>query len=716
MIYRRGAVLKCLAISQIYLIVLSVFSFAFLIYDLSSASAQTPEQILTKAQKEAVNNVVEPTAPQQVGAVSQEEYLDAWRNGPGGTTTGGDGVAGTYKGSFFGTGGPGYLVEGVVYAAAIVGAIQLIGGLAGWDDGLTNALSIGAGSGIMTTALLNSLHANGFGMTFGIGGEGSFLFKNSFLGQGITNAGAIGIGVAIVVFLATYKDESSKVYNFQCLPFEAPIGGKDCEKCNDDPYRPCSEYRCKSLGQSCDLVNVGSVEEKCVWVNPNDVSSPTITPWASPLTENHRYTNHDTRPTSLGTKIVLNGAANGCIKAFTPLTFGITTNEPAQCKIDIDHKKTLDEMQFFFGKTNLYLYNHTEQFSLPSPDAINTEAPELQEDGKYDFFVRCRDKNGNENVDEFAVQFCVDPTPDTTPPVIVETSLPTDSFVKFGATSVPLEVYVNEPATCKWSAQDKEYSVMENTMGCVQSITEINARELYACVTNLTGIADRQENKFYFRCKDQPAKPEEDRNVNINSYPFRLLGSQPLNIISVGPNGTVTGNTQTVPVYLRVVTDDGANEGIAVCSFNQTNNPVNHGPMFETNAIEHSQRQDLVSGSYSYKFVCVDYGGNAVEASTTFSVLVDTVPPLVTRAYHDSANNALKIVTNEDASCVYSLNSCNYNFNEGVAFLHVTQSNQKSHYAEWKPNIAYYIKCKDGFGNEPAPNSCNIVASPTNIR
>ena len=77
---------------------------------------------------------------------------------------------------------------------------------------------------------------------------------------------------------------------------------------------------------------------------------------------------------SRGTRIELNGATNGCIKAFTPLTFGITTNEPAQCKIDLEHKNTLDEMQFFFGNTNLYLYNHTQQFSLPAPNACNLDA------------------------------------------------------------------------------------------------------------------------------------------------------------------------------------------------------------------------------------------------------------------------------------------------------------------------------------------------------
>jgi hypothetical protein len=614
-----------------------------------------------------------------------------------------------HKGPLGFTGGFGHLATGVSWAIAAVGAIQLIGGLAGWDDSLTNALSYGAAAGIMTTSALQSFGPTGFTGVSGLSyGPGNFL--GTSYGP-LTGAGWIGLGVAVAVFVLTYKKESQKIYNFQCLPFEAPVKGEDCEKCNDDSFRPCSEYRCRSLGQACELTNQGSSEEKCVWVNPNDAVSPTITPWSEVLTENHRYTNRDVRPDSRGTKIIYENSADGCLQAFTPLRFGVTTNEPAQCKIDFEHKETYDEMQFFFGNTNFYLYNHTQQFSLPSPDSLNAELPELENDGNYDFFVRCRDKNGNENLDEFAIQLCVDPSPDTTAPVIVATSIPSESYVQFGAENVPLEVYVNEPSECKWSTQSKEYSVMENTMSCATSLTQINARELYTCSTELTGISDREENNFYFRCKDQPSKAEEDRYVNVVSYEFILFGSQPLNIISSGPNETTIGNTQTVPVELKLITDDGAQEGTAICSFSDTGEEGNYVLMFETNSFEHKQILNLPTGNYNYFFRCVDIGGNAVEAEVSFGVIVDTQAPLVTRIYHDQPNSALKAVTNEDATCVYSLNSCNYVFEEGLEMVYSNPSVRTSHFAEWQSNQVYYIKCKDNFGNEPGPNSCSIIAS-----
>jgi hypothetical protein len=702
MIYRRDDVVKTFALTQISLIVLAVFSFTFLIQQTSLVSAQDA-RATAAAEARAEARVTEATAPTKPTPPTNTPNTQPTDTGVFGNNPFGIAPASS----------PwiGYLASGIVWGGAAAAIVYFAGDFLGLDENQKTAAAtaLGVGVGVARFGFLQAGGGTGTAATSGLGGT---LETAEFYNYPALWA----IGIAVVIYVVMYKKESAKVYSFQCLPYEAPIGGKSCEECNKDPMRPCSEYRCRALGQACEIVNQGTTDEKCVWVNPNDATSPTITPWTEPLTENHRYTNHATRPTSLGTRIVYNNNANGCLQAFTPLTFGITTNEAAQCKIDLNHKDTFDNMEFFFGNTNLFLYNHTQTFSLPSPDAINSEAPELLADGKYDFFVRCRDKNGNENVDEYAIQLCVDPSPDTTAPVIIDTSIPSGSFVKYGVQSIPLEIYVNEPASCKWSTQDKEYSVMENTMACANSLTEINARELYTCQTTLNGIVDRQDNNFFFRCKDQPAKAEENRNVNVVSYKYNLKGSQPLNIVYVAPNGTATGNSNTVPVELRVTTDDGANEGVAICSFSPTGLSDSYVLMYETDAVEHSQLLNLPSGNYNYHFRCVDYGGNAAEAEVGFSVVVDTQSPLVTRAYRDSSNNALKVVTNEDAECTYSLNSCNFNFDEGIDLLYISPTNKKSHYAEWKPNVAYYIKCKDVFDNQPGPNTCSLVASATNIQ
>jgi hypothetical protein len=460
-------------------------------------------------------------------------------------------------------------------------------------------------------------------------------------------------------------------------------------------------------------VNKGSVEERCVWVARNDVTPPTMTPDPNVLTRGHRYTNHDTLPPSLGAKIARNDATNGCLAAFTPLEFGIQLNEPGQCRIDYVHTDKYDDMQFFFGESNFYRYNHTQKLSLPSPESLKAASPEIESDGIYNLYVRCRDANGNANVQEFNFQFCVDPSPDVTPPTIMSTSILSGSYVSFGVDSVSMGVFVNEPAECKWSVQDKHYDEMENTMSCSTEVHQQNTDQLYPCTTNLTGIQDRQNNTFFFRCKDKPWAPENERNVNTQSYKFSLMGSRPLNIIGTSPNAeTITGSTSTVKVNLEVETSNGAQEGKAACYFSPTGNEGDYVAMFETASHRHKQLLTLTGGNYNYHFRCVDAGGNSDESHISFTVFVDTQPPLVTRAYRDI--DALKIVTNEPARCVYSLNNCNYNFNEGINMINPL--GEKIHMAEWNPNRAYYVKCRDNFGNEPNPNECSIIASATNIR
>ncbi len=592
------------------------------------------------------------------------------------------------------------LLSGLIWGGVAALAVKMIGGMFGLDKGTTNALSLAAFGGV---AVYRSLSLKLF----------PSLTKYAL---------PIGIGVGAAIFIFMYKKEKKQIIQFSCLPFEPPIGGAKCEECNKDPFRPCSEYRCKSLGQACQILNAGTAEERCAWVNPGDVTSPTIQPWIDALKPGDlKYIpDNAIRPPSRGVKIVRGG--NGCLQAYTPLEFGIFLNEPSQCKIDWNRNATFAEMQFYFGESNYFRYNHTQKMRLPGPDAGQSASPLIANDGTFNLYVRCMDGNGNVNpaegnvnVDEFVFEFCVDPSPDTTPPIIEGTSITDKSPVQYNADNVPIQVYTNEPSECKWSRQDKAFEDMENTMTCNTESFQVNADLQYTCSGDLSGIQNQQENKFYFRCKDQPDKAENDRNVNTASFPLTLRGSQPLNILSVGPNETIRGSTDTVPIELSVRTDDGADEGKAICYFSPTGEPDTFIAMFETNNFVHKQLLDLTSGNYEYHFRCIDAGGNAAEAETRFNVFIDRSAPEISRVYRDSTESALKVVTNEDAQCVYSIQSCNYVFNEGLALIYSNPEIKNVHFAEWKPTATYYIKCRDDQGNEPGPNECSVVASAVTL-
>lgn len=582
----------------------------------------------------------------------------------------------------------GNLAEGAVWAVGVAGAIQLIGRLIpGLEVSAVNALTVGAFAGIIVAKGLYGLLGKGTGHAW--------------------IAGISGVAVGLLIFYAMYKKETTKTVVFTCLPYEAPKGGNYCGQCNGNPQKPCTEYRCKSLGQACEVVNKGTKNELCVWKDPKDVTSPTITPWVDVLSpDGLKYINDSSiRPPALGVKIQKDGD-DKCLAPYSQLKFGINTNEAAQCWIDYQHTNSTKSMQFMFGETSGFDYNHTEILKLPGSDLLansSSTSPILKNDGTMELFVRCADANGNENVDEYKISFCVDKAPRTAPPYMQGTSVPSGSFVAYNADSTPIELYTDEPAQCKWSTITGEsYDNMPFNMSCSGDSREINAQLNYVCTANLTGIKNQADNNYYFKCKD------DSGNENTQSFPLVLKGTQPLNIINLGPNDTVYGSSSIVPVNLTVETNAGADSGRAICYYSSSGAVNEFYEMFMTNSSLHEQDGLMLSaGTYKYYIRCRDDGGNLAVNQTTFSVVVDDSAPIVKSVYKDS-NGALRIVTNEDGSCKYSLTSCNFVYNDGID-LETDPNAQNNHFIpDWKANTVYYVKCVDLLGNEPNPADCTV--------
>jgi len=549
----------------------------------------------------------------------------------------------------------------------------------------------------------------------GIGGAVAGLLEKKLGSE--TKAILIGLGVASVIFILTYKKKNEEVVEFHCLPWQAPIGGDDCQLCNE--FEHCSEYMCRSLGQACEIINQGTIDQKCIYKNPNDVNSPLIKMIS--VSKSHKIIpDNSIRPPASGIKIEREDQK--CIRSFFPLEFTFVTRdsstgigEPSQCKIDYNLTKGFDEMKYYVAGDSLFKNNHTEKLSLPGPSALNAISPELKNDGEWKLFIRCRDANGNFNQDAFSVSFCVEKGPDTTPPFIVNTNVPSGNPIKFNQTNLDLEVYINEPSECKWSREDREYKNMENFMSCSNQLWEMNNQQVYTCKTTLTGVLDRKENKYYFKCKDQPWASEGDRNENEQSYLYRIIGTQTLNIIQVKPNGTIYGATDVIPVFLEIKTDNGYKNGEAVCYYYNDDNNLppkkeeDYLLFHETKNSFHKQRQDLPQGDYSYYFKCIDLGGNSDYYSTNFNIRVDRKPPTVVRVYRE---NGLKIITDDTAICSYSQNDCNFEIESGIKM----ESSDTIHSADWIVNKNYYIRCKDIYDNQPNPNYCSIIVRPSLIK
>ena len=472
-------------------------------------------------------------------------------------------------------------------------------------------------------------------------------------------------------------DEKTETVQVNCMPWTPPKGGDDCELCNDD-VKTCSEYRCRALGKNCVLINEGSGNESCINQHPNDVSAPIITPLRNALTPG--YGLEETRERgNPGYTITPR------VPAFTPISFGITTDEPAQCKMSTNHSIAYDNMPGTYFGTNLYTYDHQISLALPSPEQTTDEQIIKLINGEtVTAYLRCTDANGNSNENDYFIRFNIDPSPDLTPPVIEGTSLINGALVPASQEETELRTYINEPAQCKWDFKDLEFEDMTKEFNCADKNHEISSvyYGLYECVTDLTNVTERETKNYYFRCLDNQG------NVNGDSYQFSLKGTIPLNLVSIGPSGDQYTNNVT----LKVITENGAENGKAICGFMDTPTIFeNMNVFFETDSSIHSQSLILDKADYTYYVTCRDVAGNQIETNTTFRVTSDTAGPKITYLYTGAT---LYLETDEISTCEY--NDKKFTWGEGTRMLN---ENAKGHEASLNFD-KFYVLCQDQFENE----------------
>ncbi len=591
-------------------------------------------------------------------------------------------------------------------AAALWFVVWGIGRLGGWNTEFTDALAltmaigygIGSGSVIVADILWQTLFA---GSAFGPVG--------TIVGivVGAIAAALAGLFCGLGWFGLCTKIDA---VIFTCYPWQPPSGGQDCQKCNKGEF-PCTKYKCESLGQSCELLNPGTSDELCEWVNRNDISPPIIESWKEILTEGYQYTPDTARlPPDRGVIIESMQTADKCIPPFSRITYGITLDEPAICKIDTSRTDSFDNMKFPVSN-GYYKYNHSIISVNAGATELEAEGIPLENGGNYETFIRCQDKNGNANAGTFVFKYCVSDEPDITAPSIKLTNPINGMPIQQGQTTINAQFYTDKPSDCKWSHNDEDYETMANLMQCDQSITQINANMLYKCTTKLDSMKDSTENKFYIRCKSYPLNDEADRYKNEESYFYKLIGTSKLVIDSVKPlsGATLKDSTITVKATLEARTSAGFKDGEATCYFKKSSETDSNYIMFlNTNSYVSTQDLWLPSGSYRYSIKCCDLGGNCDTETTEFNIETDFEAPSVVRAY--SEGNSLKIVTNEKASCVYDTTSCGYEFADGIV---MTSSDGVNHFTDWNTNNNFYIKCNDEFGTGPGFDECSITVRPS---
>jgi hypothetical protein len=496
-----------------------------------------------------------------------------------------------------------------------------------------------------------------------------------------------------ILSLSGWGKTEIRTVEFTCLPWQAPTGGDDCTKCQEDENKPCTEYRCSSLGQACVLINANEEFPICQSLQKESIA-PTLSP--AGILEGYAFVN----ATSNGVRIV--DENKECIQEFTPVQFTLKTDEFAQCiySVQLPKSKNLEDMEGNYPKEgSAYTMNHTFGIFMPSLSSMSVydiNGTIKERFGKMSMYVKCQDYWGNYNLDEYIVNFCINSGPDKTPVNHLYTiaNPKNENIFAYGINETNIILSINEPAECKYSASPgKTYDEMENTMTCETDVmlpTDFG----WQCNTTLKNI--QKENKIYIKCKDQPwfigTENETDRNINQEDYEYTLyVSSSPLQINYTSPSGKVVNGFEPVSVEIGARTEGGAKDGVSICYWGENLNI----PFWESFSKTHKQTlTTIISGNYSIPIKCEDDAKNVVTSEINFSVELDTTPPMAIRAYKEI--DSVVILTDEKAECYYTLNTCNFDIANATS---ITNTPSTVHRAPWEKGKTYYIKCKDIWGN-----------------
>lgn len=536
-----------------------------------------------------------------------------------------------------------------------------------------------------------------------------------------------------------FEDTKTESIKVECKPWiqpTVPSGSNDiCEQCNPDFHagkedgyvdknqnplsakalKTCSEYKCKALGATCKLLNVGTGNETCVSISPYDVTSPVIKPWVDGFTDDYKTS---VKETAGGMKIEQVIPINNNVR------IAIKTDEPSQCKMSWNHSKKYNEMEPFYFGTQNYVYFHMQTIWVPNSGNNTEQAINLAKGGgNYKIYVRCQDGAGNANEKDYAVEFKIGPEKDITAPRIESASIPKETFLRYGTNKTDVTLYINEPATCKWSLLDQEFTKMSDKNKCGSG--KVNSFGSYDCRFTGSGMANSGpavdglranagETRYaYFRCMDI------NKNVNKESYRIAFKGSDSLNISYIKPeSGSEIVTTGSINVTLEVNTMRGAQgDGTASCKYIDNQPAAYHNinmmaaEFLQANTSVHTLiLTDRPSGTYRFDVGCVDIAGNIAYANTTFKIYKDDIPPQIVRVYKDTSTTPaiLRIDVDERSSCLYSTETGKA---PSTAMIQDDVEGKKFSVQADKTN--YYVQCEDGFGNKMAVSTIVLLDTPT---
>lgn len=140
-----------------------------------------------------------------------------------------------------------------------------------------------------------------------------------------------------------------------CMPWQAPYKGKDCKACGG-PNRPCTEYKCRSLGQTCTYEEVNGMGF-CYDYADKDKTPPRL------FFDGSVYGDFDIKPDIFGK--IKGYKIDKPLPPYAPLFFILNATEPVKCKAVALPELKYDQILLPSSPTFENFYGYTD--TVPKP-------------------------------------------------------------------------------------------------------------------------------------------------------------------------------------------------------------------------------------------------------------------------------------------------------------------------------------------------------------
>ncbi|MCH7850325.1 MAG: hypothetical protein IH845_01650 [Nanoarchaeota archaeon] len=489
----------------------------------------------------------------------------------------------------------------------------------------------------------------------------------------------------------------NKRVTYKCQPWNPPTGGERCEECNKDPLnKPCTEYRCNSLGRACFITDRETTDGECLFYEDDGIA-PIVRAVEGKIGENAFLNSTG----NTGKTFEITSASGACLDTDSDIVISITTNERSLCRYSLE-KDTYDDMTKF--GSGFDSFEHSLERHLDNPS--NGVSQGLDFSKEFNFYIKCEDIFGHigpVGIDNFlTIDLCIDEGDDTGAPAFRSVNPSNETVLGFDANETNIKYFTNELAICKWDKEDVDFEKMENLMTCEDIFGQPTLPGQYLCEGTLP--VNGTDNYYYIRCIDQlwleDIEPES-RNANKESHIYYLTKpSEKISIEYIKPFTEIFTPVDKATVNIIIGTKGGGD--IHKCSYSLSGFDNLHATNEVGNSKTHTKSGiNLYTGIYHVYVECIDVNsGDTVQGETEFTITKDTTSPQIARVFQE--DTTLTVITNEDAICKYTTTSCRYNFEDGIDI-----GSFRTHTITVTRGDKYYIKCKDEFEN--VPSACSII-------